>query len=190
MRETDTWPYVPAKYQIAGRKKQVRLIILHSTESLEVEGGARQIAHYFQNPPRAGSSHLVCDDKEIIQCVKDGDTAAGAIGANQDGVHIEQIGTAAQTAALWADDYSKAVIANAANVAAQYCLKFDLPVKHLTNDELKAGEKGIVGHYQVSAVYPGSGHTDPGPAYPWDDFMAQAQANYDRLTSESASMKD
>jgi N-acetyl-anhydromuramyl-L-alanine amidase AmpD len=190
MFETAAWEYIPAKFQQLGRKKTVRLVVIHSTESLEVEGGARQIAHYFQSPPRPGSSHVVVDDKEIIQCVHDSDTAAGAIGANQDGVHIEQIGTAAQTAALWADDYSKAVIANAANVTAQYCLKFDLPVKHLSNDELKAGAKGIVGHYQVSAVYPGSGHTDPGPAYPWDDFMVQVQANYDRLTNESASMKD
>lgn len=182
--ETDSWKYIPAKHQKPGRTKPIRLICIHSTESLEVEGGALQIAHYFQNPPRPGSSHVVVDDVDIIQCVKDGDTAAGAISANSDGLHLEQIGTAKQTAPQWDDDYSKAVIANAAKVVGQWCLKFDIPVKHLSNDELKAGEKGIVGHAQVSAVYPGSGHWDPGPGYPYDELISLAQAEYDKRKSE------
>ena len=149
-------------------------------EAQETEGRARACAEYFQNPDRIGSSHVTVDDKEVIQCVKDNNEAAGAVGANKRGVHIEIPGFAVQTPGQWADVYSAAAVDNAADVAAQYCLKYEIPVKHLTNDELRAGEKGIVGHFQVSAVFPGTGHTDPGPNFPWDRFMSQVQVSYDR----------
>ena len=107
------------------------------------------------------------------------------MGANKLGIHIEIPGIATQTPADWSDVYSTAAIENAADVAAQYCLKYDIPVKQLSNDELRAGEKGIVGHAQVSAVFPGTGHFDPGPNFPWSHFIEKVQENYDRR-SESA----
>ena len=107
------------------------------------------------------------------------------MGANKLGIHIEIPGIATQTPADWSDVYSTAAIENAADVAAQYCLKYDIPVKQLSNDELRAGEKGIVGHVQVSAVFPGTGHFDPGPNFPWSHFIEKVQENYDRR-SESA----
>ena len=54
---------------------------------------------------------------------------------------------------IWSDPYSKALLENAAEAAAQYCLKYNLPRKHLTNDELKAGKEGFIGHIQVSEVF-------------------------------------
>jgi hypothetical protein len=185
--ETDTWEFIQAKWvKHPASPRTVLWIVIHSTESLEVEGGARQIAIYFQNPPRPGSSHLVCDDRQTIQCVHDSDIAAGAVGANTNGIHIEQIGTAAQTAALWADDYSKAVIARAADAAAQYCLKYDIPIVFLTAADLQAGKKGITTHAQVSKAFPGTGHTDPGESYPMDDFLSQVQAAFDQRKTDSA----
>lgn len=186
MIETDNFPYVPAKHQRQGRTKAVRLIVIHSTESSEKTGGAQQIARYFQNPPRAGSSHIVVDDKDIIQCVHDSDTAAGAVGANQDGIHIEQVGKAGQTALEWDDDYSNAVIRNCANVVAQYSLKYDIPLKRLSVAEIKAGAKGVVGHIDISLAYPGTGHTDPGSNYSWSEMLAEAEKfRADRLASHT-----
>ena len=180
MFETDAWPFIPAKWvRHPATPRTVLWIVIHSTESLEVEGGAREIARYFQNPPRPGSSHVVVDDKETIQCVHDSDIAAGAVGANNSGIHIEQIGTAAQTLAQWQDEYSQAVITRAADVVAQYCLKYDLPVIFLSAADLQTGKKGITTHAQVSLAFPGTGHTDPGESYPIDDFLAQVQTAYD-----------
>jgi len=184
MRDTDNFEYIPAKYQIKGRAKQVRLIVVHSTESLEVEGGARAIATYFQNPPRKGSSHYVVDDREIIQCVKDSDTAAGAIGANQDGVHIEQCGKAAQTALEWGDGYSMQVIDNCTKITAQLCLKFDIPVVWLTAAEIKAGAKGITSHAEIQKAYPSTGHTDPGVNYPKNRFLLLVGYYLDKRKAE------
>jgi N-acetyl-anhydromuramyl-L-alanine amidase AmpD len=78
------------------------------------------------------------------------------------------------------------VLENAANAAAQYCLKYDIPIRHLADDELEAGEKGIVGHVQASRVYKKSTHTDPGQGFPWDHFLARVtQHHADRLRKAS-----
>jgi len=68
-----------------------------------------------------------------------------------------------------------AMPAQAADVVAQYCLKYDIPPQHLTNADLRAGRKGIIGHYQASEVYKKSTHTDPGPGFPWRFFIGSVQ---------------
>jgi hypothetical protein len=185
--ETDNWEFIPARWFVPGRPKAVRLIVIHTTESHEAEGSARGVANDFKTrgPDHKGSSTIVVDDKEIIQCVKDSNTPAAAPGANQDGIHIELCGMAEQTSDNWTDPFSQAELALAADAAAQYCLKYDIPVVHLTNSQLQAGDKGIVGHVQVSEVYKKSDHFDPGPNFPWASFIAQVQANFDQR-SQSA----
>ena len=185
--ETDNWDYIPAKWQRHwSTPRSVKWVVIHDMEAPESEGRARACAKYFQDPPRPGSSHVTVDDTEVIQCVHDNDEAAGAVGANKLGVHIEIPGVAIQTPADWSDVYSTAAIENAADTAAQYCLKYEIPATHLTNDQLRAGEKGIVGHIQVSAVFPGTGHSDPGVNFPWEHFMDRVQANYDRRKAGQA----
>lgn len=111
----------------------------------------------------------------------DSDVAWAAPGANRDGIQIEQVGKAGQSRDQWLDDYSDNVIDNAAKVTAMMCLKFHLPVKHLSDAELKAGERGIVDHAAVSRVYKRSSHWDVGPNYPWDFFMERVKAHYNAL---------
>ena len=186
LNETDKWPYIPAKYQKAfSGKREILWIVIHDMEAPKSEGRARQVAHYFQNPSRAGSSHVTVDDKEIIQCVLDNNIAAGAVGANTHGLHIEQPGYAAENPAQWDDPYGKAAMENAADVAAQWCHKFGVPVHHLTNEEYGAGQKGILGHLQVTQEaqakhQPNTGHTDPGLSFPWTYFMGRVQFYYDQ----------
>jgi hypothetical protein len=184
--ETDKWLYIPAKWQKAfSGKREVRWIVIHCMQAPKTEGRARACGLYFQDPPRAGSSHVTVDNKEIIQCVLDNNIAAGAIGANTNGIHIEQPGYASETTPEWDDEYGLAGMDLAADVAAQYCLKFDIPPMHLTNEQLAAKQKGIVGHIQVSQVslpawgIKGSGHTDPGVNFPWEYFMGRVQFHYD-----------
>lgn len=106
--------------------------------------------------------------------MKDNDVAFAAPGANSDGIHLELAGRAKQTSDEWADAYSTAVLENAANAAAQYCVKYEIPVKRLANAELADKKaKGIVGHVQVSEVFKLSTHTDPGKSFPWDQFLAR-----------------
>jgi N-acetyl-anhydromuramyl-L-alanine amidase AmpD len=182
--ETDNWRYIPARLQIKWTTpRPVRLVVIHATQSKELATGAENNAAWFQNPQARGSAHVVVDSDSVVQCVLDNNQAAGANGVNRDGIHIELCGFAEQTEAEWLDVYGLLMLERGADVTAQYCMKYEIPAVHLTNVELKAGAKGIIGHYQASAVYPPNhGHTDPGPHFPWQWFMDRvvAQVTYYR----------
>ncbi|HMC54999.1 MAG TPA: N-acetylmuramoyl-L-alanine amidase, partial [Gemmatimonadaceae bacterium] len=111
------------------------------------------------------------DNNSIVQCVKDNDIAYAAPGVNNDGIQVECAGYANQTRTQWLDEYSRMVLNRAAMAVSQYLLKYDLPVVHLSNEDLGNGGMGIIGHAQASQVYKRSTHTDPGVNFPWDYFM-------------------
>lgn len=172
-RETDNWPFVKARWfteVLKERPRKVRVIVLHDMEYPEKLTAAEDIAHYFATMPdgRVASAHICVDADSIVQCVKDRNVAFGAKGANADGIHIELAGYQRQTREQWLDDYGQRLLARACDAAAQYCVKFDIPPTHLTDEQLQAGWPGMVGHDQVSRVYKASDHTDPGPQFPWD----------------------
>lgn len=178
--ETDNFLFIKARWFTAfgeGRRG-VRLIVIHTMETPERDGIAEDIAKDFSTrpPDMKASAHLCIDNKKIVQSVKDNDVAFAAPGANSDGIHLELSGRAKQTGAEWQDAYSTAVLENAANAAAQYCVKYEIPAKRLSDAELANKKtKGIVGHVQVSEVFKLSTHTDPGPSFPWDRFLARVE---------------
>ncbi|NUO82943.1 N-acetylmuramoyl-L-alanine amidase [candidate division KSB1 bacterium] len=178
--ETDRFPVMRARYYTAvAEKRAVRVIVIHSMEAPEKGDTAENVARYFQNPdPNKVSAHLCIDNNSIVQSVLDNDVAFAAPGANHDGIQLELAGYAKQTRADWMDPFSILVLENAANAAAQYCLKYNLPIRHLSDEELRSAQKGIVSHAQVSAVYRKSDHTDPGQGFPWDHFIERVQYHH------------
>ena len=181
--EIDNFPFVPAMYsrEFSGTRK-IRLIVIHSMEFEEKGDTAESCAKYFQNPcdehgtSRPSAAHLCIDNNSIVRCVLDNNIAGGAPGANRDGIQLELSGFARQTEAEWLDDYGKQLLDNAASAAAQFCLRYDIPVRQLTNDELADGQsKGFVSHAQVSEVFKQSTHTDPGPGFPWKLFLEKVE---------------
>lgn len=176
--ETSKWKYVPAntQKQWTEGKRPIRLIVIHTVESPETAKTAENVASYFAQKTTRASSHLVIDADSIIQSVLDNNIAAAAPGANTDGLHLELAGYAKQTEAEWLDPYGVLLLGQAADAAAQYCLKYDIPPVHLTDNELRTGLKGVVGHAQVTAVYKRSTHTDPGKSFPWQFFIERVQA--------------
>jgi len=183
--ETDRFPVIRARFFTdVTEKRNVRVIVVHSMEAAEKGATAENVAKFFQHPGKKDgkdlkvSAHLCIDNNSIVQCVFDNDIAFAAPGANHDGVHLELAGFAKQTKAQWMDPFSILVLENAANAAAQYCLKYNIPIKHLTNEELGDGQKGIVGHAQVSKVFKRSNHTDPGKGFPWDHFLERVKHHH------------
>lgn len=184
--ETEKWPFVQARWftPVSGKRK-VRLIVMHSMESPEKGDTAENVANYLQRVERPASAHICVDSNSIVQCVKDNNVAYGAPGVNKDGIHVELAGRAAQTETEWLDAYGVQVLSNAANAVAQYCLKYGIPVHHLTNRELKDGKRGIIGHLQATAVYPpNAGHTDPGRFFPWTYFLSLVESRRQSLLQE------
>lgn len=183
--ETDKWPFVPAKFfrKVDGERR-VRLIVIHSMEFPEKGDTAEECAKFFQDPrdkhgkPRPASAHVCIDNNSIVQSVLDNNIPAAAPGANNDGIHLELAGFAKQTEADWLDDFGKQLLENAAEAAAQYCLKYDIPVLRLTNPDLANGKtKGFASHGQVSEVFKLSDHTDPGRSFPWEFFLTAVAAH-------------
>lgn len=182
MTDTVRWPFIPARdFKVVGGRK-VRLVVIHDMEFPETHTAARDVARYFQHPDTPSSAHICVDDTEVIQSVWDSNVAYAAPGANNDGIQIELAGYAKQTCGEWLDPYGLKLLALAADATAQYCLKYEIPPVHLTNAELLAGKKGIIGHYQASAVYKKSDHQDPGIGFPWSFFVASV-ANHILLRS-------
>jgi N-acetyl-anhydromuramyl-L-alanine amidase AmpD len=152
-------------------------------EAPEKDKTAENVAKFFEGGSKKVSAHLCIDNNSIVQCVFDSDVAWAAPGANHNGIQLELAGFAEQSSTEWDDAYSKALLENAANAAAQYCLKYNLPRRHLTNAELEAGDEGIIGHVQASEVFKLGNHTDPGKHFPWTAFIALVEHYYKKRKS-------
>lgn len=181
MIETDNWRFIKARWFTPTTGRRVRVIVIHDMEWAETDTTAEDCAHDFATrlENNKGSAHICVDANSIIQCVKDRDVAFAAPGCNSDGIQVELTGFAKQTRAQWFDDYGIKLLTLAADAVGQYCLKFDLPPIKLDDESLRNGGKGVIGHDQVSRVYKKSTHMDPGPNFPWAEFMALVHAKYE-----------
>jgi N-acetyl-anhydromuramyl-L-alanine amidase AmpD len=177
--ETDRFPVMKARFfRKVAATRNVRVIVIHSMEAPEKGETAENVARFFQNTENPASAHLCIDNNSIVQCVFDNDVAFAAPGVNNDGIQLELAGFAKQAREEWMDPYGVLLLENAANATAQYCLKYTIPLKHLTDAELEAGQKGVVGHVQASRVYKKSTHTDPGEGFPWDHFLERVRHHH------------
>ncbi len=162
---------VQARHYHRGRTGKVRVVVVHDMEWPETATTAEDCARMFATMTRPASAHVCEDSNSAVRCVADADTAWAAPGCNHDGLQLEMAGFARQTREQWLDTYSLAMLGQAARVVAGWCKKYDIPIKHLSVAELKAGKKGIVGHVDVSKAYRRTDHHDPGPNFPWDHFL-------------------
>lgn len=176
--------YVQARWFTATQGRSIDLIVIHTMEAPEGVNTAENVANYFRTLPATNkaSAHFCVDVDSIVQCVEIRDVAYAAPGANSNGIQIELAGTANQTTAQWADDYSRRLLDRAAKLVAQLAKEWGIPIRHLTNQQLAAGEKGFIGHKQATDVFKLSNHTDPGANFPWDSFMALVKRYYDGAT--------
>lgn len=167
----------PNKYN--GRRRKLRLIVWHSTESAEVIGGAYAVAaNWFGSVKSKVSAHVVVDDgldpryaSGVVQCVLPQDTAWHAGNVNADGYGIEIVGKALQGVG-WQDTYSLAAIQNACEWINWLPAISWIPHRWLTDTQLRGGEAGHVTHEQAARIMGGSTHTDPGPSFPKSYVMS------------------
>lgn len=169
------YPFVQAaNFTVADRSPEdIYVIVLHDMEYPVRLDGAENVANWFAGPnaPQA-STHYCVDPDSIVQCVAEKDVAWHAPGANRWGLGIEQVGYARFTRGEWLDDMSRNTVRNTAALVAELCRRYDIPPRHLSDEELGAWEKGIVEHQQVTRVFQQGDHWDCGAAYPWDVFLA------------------
>lgn len=179
--DLDSLSFFPARDFKKGRSGSIRVVVIHDAECAESAHAAEDLGHYGEHPDYPSSWHISCDSDSCERSVHDEDTAYAAPPLNAVALHIELAGYGTQTSEQWLDAFSVAVLDNAASLVAQWCKKYSIPVVHLTNGDLEQGAKGIVGHYQVSAVFKKSDHTDPGVNFPWDAFIHRVEVSLAQL---------
>ena len=170
--------WVPPRAWNSGRAAgQPTVVVIHSTEGSEGPTSAEDGAAYDQRRTDGTSTHFFVDSNSVVQCVRTTDRAnhARATG-NKIGIGFELCGRAGQTAAQWHDANSFPMLKLAAKYVAKCCKKYGIPVRRLTVTQLRAGAKGICGHVDITHAFGESTHTDPGPAFPWGEFLTMVNA--------------
>jgi N-acetyl-anhydromuramyl-L-alanine amidase AmpD len=172
-----TYPFIQATHFTAGRNgKTPRIIVFHTMETPETSGRAKQVAVWFASAtaPQA-SAHYCVDNSEIIQCVKNEDTAWAVddFDLNQQSISIELAGAASQNTAQWHDTYSAAEFAKLVELSKALATKYGIPAIHLTAEQILDGKtKGYAYHADITAAKKiAGGHTDPGKSFPVDEFL-------------------
>lgn len=150
------------------------IIGIHTMEAPERSQTAENVANYFKSVN--ASAHWCVDDNSRVRVVNDNDTAWTLPGANSRSLNIELAGYAKQKPADWQDEYSIDMLEIAAVCAAEWCIKYDIPVRRLSSEQIRNGSKGFAGHVDVNVVYKQSSHWDPGPSFPWNYFLDRVRA--------------
>lgn len=158
------------------------IIGIHTMEAPEAGTTAENVAAYFKTVQ--ASAHWCVDDDSRVRVVMDEDAAWTMPPLNNVSLNVEMAGYASQTPGQWADPYSERTLDNVALCVAEWCHKYGIPIRHLTYDQIRAGNKGIAGHVDVNHVFHASDHTDPGPNFPWTEFLSKVTAHYDNMPAQ------
>ena len=174
--------------------------ILHTDESaydyannrVRDEGWtADRLAEYnieAPNDPNRGSYHLGVDKTGRV--VRQNDDIFGTWSVANIGNDICYHFCFAGTTAYFTRDQwlaRQVQLDTMAKVVAAYCKAYGIPVVRRRGHELRAGARGIAGHWDCTQAWSnGSGHWDPGGypgetagGFPWDVFVDMVKAHYD-----------
>jgi hypothetical protein len=156
-------------------------VTLHYTAGSEGPTSAENGAAYDKTRTDGTSTHYFVDSSgPPVQQVLDDDRSHSAyFHGNEIGIHVEICGTA-QSRAQWLDATSYATLCTTATLVREICVRHGFQLRRLTVAETRAAyygktrPTGINDHGTVTAAFPEDGgtHTDVGPEFPWDVFMA------------------
>jgi N-acetyl-anhydromuramyl-L-alanine amidase AmpD len=172
--------FVQAKSYARGRPDGPPIwIVVHDMEASETPTRAENTANYFATLPdgRSVSSHYCADNDSVVQCVRLADTAftVGNRPGNYRGINWEFSGFASQTRAQWLDAFGVAMFDQAAPIIRSDAQRYGIPLVRRTVAELRSFVPGVASHHDLGIAFGGTTHTDPGPNFPWDYFMALIQ---------------
>lgn len=173
--------FVQARHFTPASRTAVDLVVIHTAEAHERPQTAENVAAFFAAPwSSRASAHYTVDADSAVQSVHEKDVAWHAGPANGYSIGVEHAGFAKQTPAEWGDEYSQAMLERSAALVADVCKRYGIPVRKVSAEDLKAGgarRRGICGHLDVTnGLTGGRGHWDPGPNFPWADYLARVSA--------------
>ncbi|MEV6393216.1 N-acetylmuramoyl-L-alanine amidase [Streptomyces sp. NPDC051907] len=142
-----------ANWRLADRPDDYRIdrVVIHV-----VQGSYPTALRVFKNPGHGAATHYVVrKDGHVAQMVRELDVAfhSGNRSYNERSVGIEHEGFVDRPT-----DFTDAMYSSSAKLTAGICARYEIPVDR----------EHIIGHVEV----PGTDHTDPGPHWDWNRYMA------------------
>ncbi|MEG3629138.1 N-acetylmuramoyl-L-alanine amidase [Streptomyces poriticola] len=129
----------------------IDIVVVHVTQ-----GSFASAVKAFQDPGHQAATHyIVGQDGRVTQMIRELDVAyhAGNRDYNERSVGIEHEGFVDRP-----EDLTDAMYEASARLTAGICARYGIPVDR----------EHIIGHVEV----PGTDHTDPGPHWDWDRYLA------------------
>ena len=179
--------------KLALRNRDIQGLLIHCTDGGERPGSAPGVCSWFDTieykDPKSGKmlkkgpgeAHVIADPGQIIQFADWNRVANHGNAANGWTIGLEICGKASQTREEWLDDLSVGALKRAAWVSAYLCKKFGIEVRKLQPQEIldihgkKSQLTGFLGHVDVTQVLKSGSHYDPGPNFPWLEFLVAVQ---------------
>ncbi|MFG1794125.1 peptidoglycan DD-metalloendopeptidase family protein [Nocardia sp. NPDC049149] len=148
-----------------------QVIVQHTTES---ESGNSNVINYLEKTGNGSYQTMVDSDGEEVRMVPDDRQAWGAGSAgNRIGLHVCAMGRAAFSRERWLSETR--LLERTAMRYAEWSRAYGIPLVKLGPAEVRAGERGICGHADISAAFREVDHTDPGVNFPYDVVIERAK---------------
>lgn len=178
-----TDPYVgPVAHDSGTGNLPIIRIVVHCTVGADGTN-AMSTVKYFKSEASRGSAHAVVDDNETLICAHD-NVVCWHAPPNPHSLGVELCCSLTNKGlGHWDDADHIAMMKRGAKWVAEKCIKHNVPPVKLTVAQVKAGKKGICGHFDVSEAFGQTDHYDPGPYFPWPQFMGYVKAYYEALTN-------
>lgn len=168
---------VVAYHKSAGTNLPVKRIVVHATSPSSVpfptasrKRMALSTAWYFAEARSGGSAHYIMDVADEVHCLPDRVVAHHAP-PNRHSIGIEICGLAKYTRGQWLSPQVWPAVQRAITRTRELCDRHGVPFRRIGVDELRADRRGVCGHVDVARAWNQSDHWDPGPGFPWDEFM-------------------
>lgn len=147
----------------------ISLISVHTAEGATTAAG---LVNYLDQPGVEASYHVIVDDTTTIQYLPDDVAAWAMLSGNHRSVQVCFTGFAKWPRSEWlAHD---GMLRRGAAVVQTWAVKHNIPPVKLTPAQVGADRSGVCGHWDWTIGKNDGTHTDPGPNFPWDVFMAYA----------------
>lgn len=146
------------------------LLVVHTSEGATT---FRSLGNFLANPSSEVSYHCGFDDTtrdEIGEYVQHPRKSWSAHSANNHGLH-GCCCTPSGASSGWsrADWLARPKMLDACRAWLQEeSARYGIPLRKITPEQIRAGERGVCGHADTVAAGMGGSHTDPGPGFPWD----------------------
>lgn len=149
-----------------GRSRKIRLIGIHTTESMFDQSGqdtgAEGVARYQSTTDRPSSYHRIVDRDSTVVCLPDAATAFGIGNLNAPTLHL----SFALRAADWSDPRkakaARPMLERGADVCAEWCREYSIPLTWLSRGMAFGSARGFIRH---GTADPGR-RSDPGKDFP------------------------